>query len=218
LELLLLIKIANLCLRSSINTFQSKSAGSEGAVSSTAAPPSAATHPGGEDAQAITAAPPPQEKKKPAPATKPKKKQPAPATKPKKKQPAPATKPKKPNKKKSSPAKHSSPSPAKHPSPSACQHGIKENYAREDAASYFTEKYLTNTPTWPSACATKGCSASFGVGYKVGINNPVFCCLNAKNKNHPCVHAYCKPCFEAWQGAASGNSPRKRKAKRMFDE
>ena len=170
-------------------------------MSSPAAPPSATTHPGGEDAPAITAAPPLQEKKKPAPATKPKKKKPAPATKPKK--PAPAKK---------------KPSPAKHSSPSACQHGIKENYAREDAASYFTEKYLTNTPTWPSACATKGCSTSFGVGYKVGINNPVFCCLNAKNKNHPCVHAYCKPCFEAWQGAASGNSPRKRKAKRKYDE
>ena len=188
-------------------------------MSSPAAPPSAATHPGGDDAPAITAPPPPQEKTKPAPTTKPKKK-PVPATKPKKK-PVPATKPKKKPalaKKKPAPAKHSGPSPAKHSSPSACQHDNKEEYAMLDDKSYFVPKYLADTPSWPSACAKEGCDAAFGGNYKVGINRPVFCCLNAKNKNHTCVHAYCKPCFEAWQGAASGSSPRKRKAKRKYGE
>ena len=93
----------------------------------------------------------------------------------------------------------------------SCQHSIKENYAKEDASSYFSKKYLENTPTWPSTCAKEGCSAAFGQNYKVGINHPVFCCLNAKKKYHPCIHAYCKPCFEAWQGAGSGDTPRKRR-------
>lgn len=106
----------------------------------------------------------------------------------------------------------SSPSTASQKEFASCQHSIKENYAKEDASSYFSKKYLKNTPTWPSTCAMEGCSAAFGQNYKVSIKHPVFCCVNAKKKYHPCIHAYCQPCFEAFQGAAgSGNSPRKRR-------
>ena len=80
-----------------------------------------------------------------------------------------------------------------------CQHGDKETYVMLDDKSYFSKKYLENTPTWPSTCAKQGCSSgAFGQVYKVGISHPVYCCSNAKNKNHPCMHAYCKPCFDAW--------------------
>jgi len=79
-----------------------------------------------------------------------------------------------------------------------------------DDKSYFTKKYLANTPQWPSSCAKEGCGKAFGQDYKVGICRPVYCCSNAKNKNHPCMHAYCKDCFEAWQTAAA-SSPRKRR-------
>jgi len=95
----------------------------------------------------------------------------------------------------------------------SCQHDDKEAYVMLDDKSYFSKKYLENTPTWPSTCAKKGCtSGSFGQAYKVGINHPVYCCSNAKNKNHPCMHAYCKPCFDEWQtGEGAGKSPRKRR-------
>ena len=79
-----------------------------------------------------------------------------------------------------------------------------------DDKAYFTKKYLENTPQWPSSCAKEGCGKAFGQDYKVGICRPVYCCSNAKNKNHPCMHAYCKDCFEAWQTAAA-SSPRKRR-------
>jgi hypothetical protein len=92
----------------------------------------------------------------------------------------------------------------------SCQHSNKEAYAMLDDKSYFSKKYLENTPQWPSTCAKEGCSRAFGHDYKVGISHPVYCCSNAKNKHHPCMHAYCKDCFEEWQTAA-GNTPRKRR-------
>jgi hypothetical protein len=98
-----------------------------------------------------------------------------------------------------------------------CQHDLKDFYVLDDNKAYYTEKYLEQTPQWPSACAKEGCNNAFGSNYKVGINNPVFCCVNAKNKHHPCLHAYCKPCYEAWQVESTGQTPRKRRRTTALD-
>ena len=102
-----------------------------------------------------------------------------------------------------------SPKPLDHHMP-PCEHDNKEAFQMHDDKSYFAKKYLENTPLWPRSCAKEGCGNIFGINYKVGISRPVYFCINAKNKHHPCVHAYCKPCFDEWQ-AASENTPRKRR-------
>ena len=90
-----------------------------------------------------------------------------------------------------------------------CFHGNKEDYKVQDDKAYFTKKYLEKSPTWPSTCANQGCKKpTFGQDYKVSISRPVYCCANATNKNHPCVHAYCKPCYDLWQ--PNTGTPRKR--------
>jgi hypothetical protein len=99
-----------------------------------------------------------------------------------------------------------------------CQHNQKELYVLNDDKAHFTEKRLELTPQWPSACAKEGCNNAFGSNYKVGTKNPVFCCVNANKKHHPCMHAYCKHCFEAWQVESTGQTPRKRRKIKKLEE
>jgi hypothetical protein len=80
-----------------------------------------------------------------------------------------------------------------------CNHGKPLEFHKIDERSYFTVSYLGKTPSAPSHCVAKGCgNGKFGDTYKVGMSTPVFCCKNAKNSLHPCKHAYCKICFDAW--------------------
>ena len=103
------------------------------------------------------------------------------------------------------------------PSIAHCEHNQKETFVMLDDKAYFSAKYVESTPNWPSTCTGEGCTAVFGGDYKVGINRPVYCCSNAKNKHHPCVHAYCKPCYDKWQTAATGSTPRKKRRTKHAD-
>jgi len=90
----------------------------------------------------------------------------------------------------------------------ACEHNTKSACVPLDDNSHFSKSCLQKTPFWPSKCCKSDCtSGAFGQDCEVGTRTPVCCCLNAKNKNHPCTHACCKPCFDAWQ---TNDTPRKR--------
>lgn len=88
----------------------------------------------------------------------------------------------------------------KSPTPLAeCDHGAIANYYRFDDCKYFTKKYLERD-NWARACAGTECPNKNKFGpkpaYRVGPKKPVHLCYNAKNTEHPCVHAYCEDCFQ----------------------
>jgi len=94
-------------------------------------------------------------------------------------------------------AKKPSSTPAK-PLGTICDHGNKASLVSEEVASYFTEKYLKEND-FPFKCCGDGCNHLFGKNYKVSGKKLVWLCPNGKNVHHECVHALCKPCYDAWQ-------------------
>lgn len=72
------------------------------------------------------------------------------------------------------------------------------NYNPNTFKSYFTSGYYKKNPNSTQKCVT--CNGIFGETIKITNKSPVMCCLNQLNKTNPCNHAYCSPCYSAWQG------------------
>ena len=76
-----------------------------------------------------------------------------------------------------------------------CHHGNLATFTLMDVASFFTETYYSKNKNAPRECGATDCNKTFGGTYKVGINAPVYACLNGQNKIHECRYAYCVNCY-----------------------
>jgi len=106
--------------------------------------------------------------------------------------------------------------PACHEDP--CCHDDKSACTQFDDKACFEPKHLQKTPTWPKECCKKNCKTKFGVNHKVKLSNPVCCCANAKNTLHKCVHACCKPCFQAVESTEPSPRKNKGRSRRRIDQ
>jgi hypothetical protein len=103
--------------------------------------------------------------------------------------------------------------PPASPTRFSCRH-YKIDLMPTDDSQYFKDSYKASHPYYPTMCEGKDCGRIFvdssnhpfapteaevqanaKENYPVGTTHPVYACINARNAEHTCQHAFCKDCY-----------------------